>query len=596
MKLAFASLKTIAIPRLAIGLAQGAALYLLARAFQAKTWPATDLAIYDALLMTARSWPVFAIISIGNLRGRTAVVWLAAIAILCAGLGFYAGFRDPAPPLNFSLGAAALLNTLFGLSLLLFIGHSLVAAADADGRIIARFPTYFDVAWRLGTQFTLATVFVLLFLGIVWLGATLFNAIGIDFFLKTIAKIWFSIPVTAMATSAALHLTDARTGLIRGARSLVLTLLSWLLPVMTLIGLGFLGTLPFTGLEALWKTRYATGSLLAAAAILILLVNSHFQDGGPETNKVRFLTWTRLLATLLPTPLVALASWGLWLRVAQYGWSPSRVIAAAIVVVVACHALGYAFAALSSGTVLRALPATNIVSAFVTIVVVLALMTPIADPARVAVASQVARLESATISPDKFDYNFLRLRSARFGREALERLKATRDGPNAAEIAARAAVNLATLSPTAAAIVNGTQPRATAQTRAANIKMLRENSSALPPSFLQQDWNSSKDRAKLQPCLLLATAAKCEAILLDLTGDGTPDIILLGSGAASAGVFTADSRGEWSFIGNLGNLFCPGVRDALRAGNFEAISPTFKSIQANGVRLQIMPDCTAQKP
>jgi hypothetical protein len=39
------------------------------------------------------------------------------------------------------------------------------------------------------------------------------------------------------------------------------------------------------------------------------------------------------------------------------------------------------------------------------------------------------------IAPDKFDFAFLRFRSGRFGREALDRLMAKQDGPNAELIA-----------------------------------------------------------------------------------------------------------------------------------------------------------------
>ena len=56
-------------------------------------------------------------------------------------------------------------------------------------------------------------------------------------------------------------------------------LLSWLLPVMTLLAIAFLLALPFTGLEPLWSTRQATAILLTASSALVVLINAGYQDG-----------------------------------------------------------------------------------------------------------------------------------------------------------------------------------------------------------------------------------------------------------------------------------------------------------------------------
>ena len=574
--------------RLLIGLSQGAALYLLTRAQQAKGWPFTDLRVHDALLDIARYAPVFAIVTIGHLRMRTAILWLGIVVLLCGGLGFYQGYRDPSPTFDFLFSWTGWLNFNFGLSALLFIGHSLTAAADADKRRIAAFPTYFDVAWQLATQLILSSLFVLLLWGILFLGAILFQAIGIDFFIKTLVKPWFSFPVTTMASSAALHLTDAHTSLVRGARNLLLNLLSWLMPIMVVIALGFLATLPFTGLQPLWKTRYATASLTTAMAILILLINSQYQDGRPETRDSRILTYSRVPAALILLPLVALAGYGLHLRVEQYGWTPSRVIAGTILVVGFCHALGYTASALASGPRMRLLPATNIASAFVVILSIVALLTPIADPARISVASQVSRLKSGAVDPDKFDFNFLRFRSARFGNEALEHLKHLKDGPNATRIAEKAARAQVSLSPYAAAIDRASQPRSTTESRTANVTMIQPKSASLPTAFLQQDWSASTDKARLPACVTMEKAAKCEAILFDLTGEADSGLIL---GNGTAWVFGRDSQGTWSLLGTLANTYCVGVWDAIRAGQVATSPAVNKDIVVNGFRLPILTAC-----
>lgn len=582
-------LRNIAIPRLLLGLSQGLALYGLIKAADLKIWPSTDLAVQDALYCIAGYAPVYAIVGLGNLRTRTAATWFATIVVLCGAIGFYMGFREPKPEPTYGLFWTSWLNASFGLSILLFISHCLVVAGDLERKRVATFATYFDVAWRLATQFLLAGLFVLLFWGILFLGAGLFHAIGIESFFKTIIKPWFYIPVTSLASSAALHLTDAQTGLVRGARTLLLNLLSWLMPLMTLIAVAFLIALPFTGLDPLWKTKMATSALLGAVAILILLINSHFQDGAPRSGSAdNFLSPVRLVAAFMLTPLTALAAYGLWLRVHQYGWTPSRVIGVAVLIVAASHALGYAYAGLTSGPALRRLPATNIASAFVAAACMLALLTPLADPARISVASQVGRLEAGTVDPDKFDFNFLRFGSARFGKEALERLSTKPEGPNAMRIADKATRARTSSSPYGSYVALADQPPATAETRRANVTVIRAGTLPLPADFLQQDWNNATGNGSLPACLTKATG-KCEALVVDLKADGGTGVIILTTGIAR--VFARNAQGSWESVGSLSNAACSGVLDSLRNGTFELAPSTYRNIMINGIPLSVTTGC-----
>ena len=120
----------------------------------------------------------------------------------------------------------------------LFIAHSLVTAGDMDRKFVADYTTHFDVAWKIAVQGALAAAFTGAFWGLLWLGAGLFDLINIDFFIELLQERWFAIPATTLAVSAAAHVTDVRAGIVRGIRTLGLSLLSWLLPLMTLIATG----------------------------------------------------------------------------------------------------------------------------------------------------------------------------------------------------------------------------------------------------------------------------------------------------------------------------------------------------------------------
>ncbi|HEV3018588.1 MAG TPA: hypothetical protein VGY49_06185 [Burkholderiaceae bacterium] len=56
------------------------------------------------------------------------------------------------------------------------------------------------------------------------------------------------------------------------------------------------------------------------------------------------------------------------------------------------------------------------------------LFSPIADPARLMVADQMARLRSGAVGPDKFDFGALKFDGARWGAPALAQLAQTQEG------------------------------------------------------------------------------------------------------------------------------------------------------------------------
>lgn len=579
------------IVRAAIGLAQGIALYLLFDAFQSKTWPATDGPLFAALVTACVLTPLVAVSSLSYLRLPHLIGWTLATAVICAGLAWYSVTRDPVmvsdTPRNlpsWELG--------FSLALGLFIAHCLVVAGCIDRRFIARYPTYFDVSWKYGVQAILAALFTLVLWLLLLLGAELFKLIKINLFSQMIQKSWFWIPVTTLSVTYALHTTDVRVGIVRGVRSLSCNLLSWLLPLMALIGAGFLISLPFTGLEPLWSTRRASSILLAAAASLIFLINSAYQDGTrAEDSNARAISpplrVAMLVASLCLVPLAALSAYGVSLRVGQYGWTPDRVIAMACALVAACYALGYVVAAVRWPTQFRAIEIANVATAFVIVAILLCLLTPIADPARISVASQIGRLTSGKVSPEQFDYRFLRFFAGRYGQDALQKLTQQDPASTAASRAkdAQALRRRHEVEPTRAAL--------TAVERARTITVVQPQGQSLPQSFLETDWRLFP-RSYLLPVCLSDTRFKCDAVLADLDGDGTMEVILIPGNVPKISVFGERDQ-RWTLIGELANRTCAGIREGFKAGTFELTPSPFKDVIVNGERLHLNADNNCQR-
>ena len=553
--------------RLATGLAQGLLLYALYQADKSKVWPATQRETYAALLMVFLFAPFVVLAGVSALRWRTLAAWKGVVVVAAAGLGAYGVWSgDPGARGVDGLGP----QTFFAVAALIFIGHHLVQPADMERRRIARFPTYFDVTWKHGVQAVLSLGFTGAFWLLLFLAAALFKLIGVDAIEKLIRHEWFSFPATAVMFAAAVQLTDVRANLVRGVRTVALTLLAWLLPLMALIAAAFLLTLPFTGLEPLWKTRSATAILLTADAFLILLTNAAYQDGTEKTAVV--LKWAARLAGVLLVPITVLAAYGLSLRIGQYGLSPDRIIAAACVLVAAGYAIGYAVAALRPGAWMRTLEPTNIAMAFVTTAVLLALCTPIADPRRLSVNDQVARLEKGRVKPAEFDFDFLRFGSGRNGQAAFKRLAGSQN-----PAIAKAAQTAKALK---APAVRGFEAQAASLAGVAVYPKGR----ALPESFVAQGGGEGLvSSCRYSPQI-------CSAMLLDIDADGREEVLLTnGSGVD----IIQNQAGTWRKVASAGGN-CDtkeNLNEVLKKTGGAALSPPVlrRDLLVGDVRLPVLP-------
>jgi hypothetical protein len=553
----------IALARLGIGFAQGVGLWLLSEAYARHLSPHGPPALFAALALTLAYVPLILIGGLGRIRPPTLGAWAIGAALVLAvfawhdlGAGVWSGAWSPEPRLP--APQVFIFSAIF-----VFVGHHLVGPADQARRLVAPYPVYFDWAWKDAVQLALSALFV----GVLWaalaLGSELFKLIGIDALEKLVAQSWFASPVTFVALAGAIQLTDVRVGLILGVRTVGLVLLSWLLPVMTAIVVAFLAALPFTGLAPLFGTRSGASTLLVAAAVLIVLTSAAYQDGQQPVPAV--LRWAGRAAGVGLVPLVLIAAYALALRVGQYGLSPARIEAIACCVVAAGFAAGYAFAAVRPRSPwMRPLELTNIVMARVVMLLIVLLFTPIADPARLAVGDQMGRLMSGKTAPDKFDYQFLRYQSGRYGADALARLLALKGSPR----------NLAIAQGARASDVNAPPAPTPPQTPLSQPIAVYPAGAAVPKSFLDQ---VAKGPLGGHSTCLGEVQPRCEAYVLDLEGAGSPQVSINDPSSQDAStlpleVFRQDGCGVWSKSGDV-VVHCADAIAALRAGHV-ALTPS----------------------
>lgn len=594
LALTSAASKRTAVLRLSVGLLQGFALYWLYRASFIGNWAAHNNGLYVSLLLVCGLIPILIISSLGHLSKEALIRWILVATVIVAGLGFYDFWRAAGPHdilgklVNKQQASYPTLLVFIFTAAGLFIAQCLILAASQDQRRIAHYSSYFEVSWKLLIQIQ----FSMMFVGVLWLvlflGAGLFKLVSIHFLDNWIEESWFSIPVTVFAFACAMHITDVRPAIVRGIRSLLLVLLSWVLPLTVILIGSFLVCLPFTGLNALWATRHATALLLVAAAVLITLINAAFQNGevSQEINVV-IRTSARIGAALL-LPITSIAIYALFLRVHDYGWTTDRLIAAACLFVASAYTAGYVWATLQRRqNWLKPIASVNIYTSFLILALLLALFSPIADPARLSVSNQVQRLLDGKIKASVFDYTYLRFDGGRYGKAALEQLQRSTSGPEAALIRANAKQALLKKDRWDGDNMEAAEPDVNLNK---NISVWPKGA-VLPESFLRQDWKTNKNW-QIPDCIYKPDLL-CSAHFLDVTRDGKKEILLIGATSAiGSAILEQNEQGLWQLLSviNFNQADCPALSQALEAGQFGAAPKQIDDIQIAGQRVIIQPE------
>jgi hypothetical protein len=283
----------------------------------------------------------------------------------------------------------------------------------------------------------------LTFTGIVfmfaWLVAGLFDLIGIEAIKTLLQKGWFAWLLAGFAFGAAVGLLRERDRLLPMLQRLVRIVFAVLAPPLAVALVLFIASIPFTGLEKLWKSGVpATPLLLLAGAGAILLANTIFAESPESRSPNPVLRWSSLLLVAVVLPMAAIAALSIGIRIEQYGWTPERVWGVIAVAVAIAYGLAGWFAIwrgrLSFDEPLRPLQ-TALAVGLCGLALLLAL--PILDFGSISTRSQLARLAAGKVKADQFDWAALAFNFGPAGREALTRIAQTGSG-DARKLASKA--------------------------------------------------------------------------------------------------------------------------------------------------------------
>jgi hypothetical protein len=468
----------------------------------------------------------------GAMRSRSLLIWVLVAAALLTLIHWHE--QRVFPERDQFLGTATSFLTL----LMLFIAHELVSSADQAKRPIAPFSIYFDEAWKRGTQLALSILFTALFWAILMLGALLLNMIGFEWLENILQEDVVYLPLTGVAFAVSVSLCDHQGKLIDGVRTLVLGVLSWLLPVLTLIGGVFAVSLLFSGLKPLWDTNAGTASLLSGCVAFVLLINATYQQGEEEREIHIVQKWSVRIASVLLLTFAVLAAWGLGLRIGQYGLSPERVVGVVAILVSVLFGVGYTAAAILPGRWMALLERVNIAMAVLKVGLLFALVSPIAPPARLSVENHMARVAAGKLNADTIDWRMLES-TGQFGTDALNALTSNPDSA----IAENAKLTLSGTIP-------GTE-RAQGALSAVNelvdvskLRVVFPQGGSLPSVFMETKGVASFAGEPINCLLTKGSEQDCAAAVVDINNDNLTDVVLLTSNRMLLWTNGA-GQGEW---------------------------------------------------
>ncbi|WP_314916257.1 DUF4153 domain-containing protein [Pseudomonas helleri] len=314
---------------------------------------------------------------------------------------------------------------LFFSVVITYIVTAFILSWPTRERRMPRYEDLFRHAWDTVFIVLLGLLLNAVFWALLLLWGSLFKMLGIVALNKLFFTDGFVCVSSAVVFALGLQMgrdNDRVIGLLRG---ILLTLCRFLLPLSSMIAIVFTFTLPFSGLAPIWDTGYSTPIMVCLVAANLFLLNGVFQDGHQSSGYPLWLVRMVDLCLLCLPVLVVLAGYSSWLRIEQYGLTPSRVLAMLLVLVVFAHCVAAVWAVFASKSAwLGSLRVSNPWIALACVVLLLGIHTPWFSPLKISAQNQVQRVLNGKTPVETFDADTLRYRLGAPGVQAYEGLLA----------------------------------------------------------------------------------------------------------------------------------------------------------------------------
>jgi hypothetical protein len=514
--------------------------------------------------------------------GRDLARWLGSAVVLGAVVGAVTGWvwaQQPGHAATGGSGDAARIWTWFASAFTaLYVLVPFAQIRQRSGRFRFPYPELFHHSWSNFFVGVIAQILTSAFALVITLWGQLFKLIGIEGFHDVFTSTAFLYLVYPAVAGYGVALGLEADRVTTALRRILFAVFLGLLPLLAALALLFAAALPFTSMQPLWDTGFATSLILSLLFALVLFANAVFQTGEGDPPYPRAVRWLVEAALVLLPLYFAIALYAIGLRVDQHGWTPTRVWAVVLILIGGCWSVGYALGiALRYRDWLATLRRVNVATALAIVALLIALHTPLGDPLRISVNGQVARLLSGRTPVAEFDYGFLRFEAGHLGRAALDALDKLESQPEFEGIANELATVRAMESYWAWKHGQSVAPDPDALVP---IPPLAE----LPHGFVslfsaetaQNRWRPCGSKAK--PCAVFAVALDSEA----------PDELCVAARGGAVDTLTCYTRfdaAQWRRVGQLYIDRGPGppafsaLSEALREEGAEPVAPRYRDVR-----------------
>jgi len=400
-----------------IALFQGIGLFALHKALDNELWPHGDWVATMMLGMLFICVPTLITLTYrDNYPAKRYWSWLTAMAITFLWIAWYSA--STSIPEHISRGNFYFIPLCF---LFAFIALFFFKAWMRDHRWPPSYESQFGFSWHNFLSFVLAWLFTFIFWLILLLWGALFNIVDISFFKELFKQKWFLYPVLSLAFAYAVIIFRTKINAVGAVQRILRGLISLLLPLLLMIALMFVAVLPFTGVNLIWEKGYGSDTILGFVGLTLFFFNAVYQDG-KQAPYSELINLTVKSGIVVLNALVALAAYGVWLRVAQYGLTVERILAIILVALMFGYIIAYSLIILlKRKTWSEYFGKANTFMALLTALVILLIFTPVLDMPHISVDSQLKRLEAGQVMIEDFDFHYL-ARSGRYGLANLEKL------------------------------------------------------------------------------------------------------------------------------------------------------------------------------
>ncbi len=500
-----------------IALLQGLMLYAVQEA--AGHWPFHEFGNRLCWYAWVLTVPTAIALTLVELRDRR--LWLHAglATALVLGLAGWIGWNLGGPASDLRQGPL-LVPFSFCLAIAVFVALPWWQFRLRHGHWRAPYEALFEHAWQNGLTLALAAAFTGLTWMLLWLWAALFNLVEIEFFSDLFREHAFIALATGTLAGFGVLIGRTQHRAIQVIRQVLFAVARGLLPLLAFIAVIFVVCLPFTGLEPLWRTRSATTVLLTLVLLLVVFSNAVYQH---ESDRPAYPLWLRRLveASLLTLPVyAALALYALGLRISQYGWTQERFWGLLAALLVCGYAVGYALAALRGrGRWLQRIEPVNRWMCWVVMAVAVLANTPVLDPVRISLASQLARIEAKAPAITADTATELRFN---YGRRGVQVLKTLQQDPRFSSDKRARTLIAGVLG------VDGRKVRYGRYTdRIGDMDVLRQQVKLAKGSPAPElDWWKAVVAGTIEGGSCLELDERCIALRRDLDGDGVDEVLL----------------------------------------------------------------------